>query len=186
MFISHPDFYNLKPINVYHKEIDENGKSIFDREDPNDPITVAHPEELRNKHIIYRKRFSLSKFSKAVLRISADDYYKLYLNGRYVAEGPTAGYPQAYFYNEVDVTEFLHTGENLIAVHCYYQGLINRVWVSGDLRQMLWCELYIDGEKILESDLSCTGTLHDAHGHDRLRRQCCQRQHDGKCPHGRL
>ena len=163
MFISHPDFYNLKPINVYHKEIDENGKSIFDREDPNDPVTVAHPEELRNKHIIYRKRFSLSKFSKAVLRISADDYYKLYLNGRYVAEGPTAGYPQAYFYNEVDVTEFLHTGENLIAVHCYYQGLINRVWVSGDLRQMLWCELYIDGEKILESDESFKCKYHTAY-----------------------
>ncbi len=154
MFISHPDFYSLEPIDVYHVELDENGKDVYNREDPNDPITAAHPSALRNKHIIYRKKAKLSKFRTAVLRISADDYYKLYINGRFVAEGPTPGYPEAYFYNEIDVSDFLCEGENTFAVHCYYQGLINRVWVSGDLRQMLWCELYLDGEKVLESDES--------------------------------
>ncbi len=163
MFISHPDFYNLMPINVYHKELGDDGRSIYDRDDPNDPITAAHPKELRNKHIIYRKSFTLPNFEKAVIRISADDYYKLYLNGKYVGEGPTAGYPHAYFYNEIDVTEFLREGDNLLAVHSYYQGLINRVWVSGDLRQMLWCELYIDGKKALESDESFKCKYHTAY-----------------------
>ena len=81
MFISHPDFFALDPINVYHTELDENGNSIFNLLDPNDPIKVKHKEELRNKHIIYRKKFSLNGFQKAVIRISADDYYKLYING---------------------------------------------------------------------------------------------------------
>lgn len=152
MFISHPDFYDLTPIDVYHVELDEAGNDVYRRDDPNDPITAAHPASLRNRHIIYRRNVTLSGFSRAVMRISADDYYKLYVNGRFVAEGPTAGYPEAYFYNEIDVTDFFVEGENIIAVHCYYQGLINRVWVSGDLRQMLWCELYLDGEKVLESD----------------------------------
>jgi hypothetical protein len=163
MFISHPDFASLKPINVYHPELDSEGKSIFERDDESDPILAAHPAHLRNRHIIYRKRMTLPTFSKAVLRITADDYYKLYLNGTFVTEGPTAGYPHAYFYNEIDVTDHLREGENIFAAHTYYQGLINRVWVSGDLRQMLWCELYLDGERVLESDESFLCGYHRAY-----------------------
>ena len=154
MFISHPDFHDLKPINIFHKEFDENGKLIFDRHDTTHPINASHPDNLRNKHIIYRKKATFGKFNKAVLKISADDYYKLYINGKFVAEGPAPGYPNAYFYNEIDVTEYLCDAENTIAVHTFYQGLINRGWVSGDLRQMLWCELYLDGDLTLVSDES--------------------------------
>lgn len=163
MFISHPDFCDLKPIDVYHVELDENGNDVYNREDPDDPITAAHPSQLRNKHIIYRKKAILPTFDNAVIRISADDYYKLYVNGKFVAQGPTAGYPEAYFYNEIDVSAFLCEGDNVIAVHCYYQGLINRVWVSGDLRQMLWCEVYLDGEKLLESDESFKCRYHSGY-----------------------
>ena len=163
MFISHPDFYDLEPINVYHVELDKDGKDVFNREDPSDPITAAHPHHLRNKHVIYRKNVTLSAYRSAILRISADDYYKLYINGRYVAEGPTPGYPEAYFYNEIDVSNFLREGENVLAVHCYYQGLINRVWVSGDLRHMLWCEMYLDGEKVMESDESFKCQYHSGY-----------------------
>ena len=125
MFISHPDFYSLKPIDVYHVELDEEGRDVYCRDDPNDPITAAHPPHLRNRHIIYRKKVTLSSFVRATMRITADDYYKLYVNGKFVTEGPTAGYPEAYFYNEIDLSDFLTEGENAIAVHCYYQGLIN-------------------------------------------------------------
>ena len=163
MFISHPDFYGLAPIGVYHVELDKDGKDVFNREDPNDPITAQHPHELRNKHVLYRKNVTLSSYRSAILRISADDYYKLYINGRFVAEGPTPGYPEAYFYNEIDVSDHLSEGENIIAVHCYYQGLINRVWVSGDLRHMLWCELYLDGQKVMESDESFKCKYHSGY-----------------------
>ena len=30
-------------------ELDKDGKDVFNREDPNDPITAGHPDELRNK-----------------------------------------------------------------------------------------------------------------------------------------
>lgn len=153
-FISHPDFYDLEPINVYHKEFDENGKLIYDRHKEDDEQRIKHPEDLKNKHIIYRKKFTTRGFKKATLRITADDYYKLYVNGKYVTEGPAASYPESYLYSEIDVSSYLTEGENCFAVHTYYQGLVNRVWVSGDLKQMLWLELLVDGKSVLVTDES--------------------------------
>ncbi len=149
-FICHPDFKNLLPVNVFHKE--HSGKKM-----PNSP------KEIQNRHILFRKKFTLEKSDKATLRITADDYYKLYINGCFVTQGPAPGYPHAYYYNEIDVTDYLLNGENTIAVHCYYQGLINRVWVSGDSRQMMWLQLDVDGETQLVSDESWLCQNHTAY-----------------------
>ncbi len=140
-FICHPDFAELTPVNVFHKQMD--GKVIENS-----------PEELQNRHILFRKKFYIDDYTTAVMKITADDYYKLYINGVFVTQGPASGYPSSYYYNEIDVTDYLRSGENVIAVHTYYQGLINRVWVSGDNRQMMWMELSVDGEDILISDES--------------------------------
>ena len=159
-FISHPDFYGLNPIDVYHKELDENGVTFADSHGGKDPNVEAHPKNLRNKHILFRKKTILQNFKKAILKITADDYYKLYINGRFVTEGPAPSYPKCYFYNELDVTEYLCEGENTFAVHTYYQGLINRVWVSGDLCEMLWFSLSLDGKEALISDESWKCNYH--------------------------
>ena len=139
-FISHPDFASLEPLWVYHKE----------HEKPELP----HPEDLLNKHILYRKKAVFGGFRKATLKISADDYYKLYINGRYVTEGPASAWHVHYFYNEIDVTEYLQPGENTFAVLTYYHGLICQSCTSGDLRQMLWFDLSLDGQTALVSDES--------------------------------
>ena len=139
MFICHPDFAGLSPISVYHKEMDPA---------PVPPV----PEEYQNRHILFRKKTILTRTANALLKITADDYYKLYINGIFVAQGPAAGYPNAYYYNEIDVSPYLHSGENTFAIHTYYQGLINRVWVSGDQKQALYFDLSIDGETLLASD----------------------------------
>ncbi|MGN1122618.1 MAG: family 78 glycoside hydrolase catalytic domain, partial [Eubacteriales bacterium] len=86
--------------------------------------------------------------------------YKLYINGEFVTQGPAPGYPFHYYYNEIDVTKFLVPGENTIAVHTYYQGLLNRVWVSADLRHGLVLDLYADGNKLCESDESWKCAYH--------------------------
>lgn len=140
-FICHPDFKNSVPVNVFHKE--HSGDKLENS-----------PEEFQNRHILFRKKFILNTVRKAVLRITADDYYKLYINGMFVTQGPAPCYPHSYYFNEIDVADFLVEGENTIAVHCYYQGLINRVWVSGDNRQMLWCQLVADGTTVIVSDES--------------------------------
>ena len=146
-FICHKDFENLKPIDVFHKELSPNPAE-------------KHAESLCNRHILFRKKAVFGKASKAILKITADDYFKLYINGVYVTQGPPPSYPNHYYFMEIDVTSFLKEGVNTFAVHTYYQGLINRVWVSGDLRSMFWCELYLDGKVALVSDESWLTATH--------------------------
>ena len=146
-FICHKDFENLKPIDVFHKELSPNPAE-------------KHAESLCNRHILFRKKAVLGKASKAILKITADDYFKLYINDVYVTQGPPPSYPDHYYFMEIDVTPFLKDGVNTFAVHNYYQGLINRVWVSGDLRSMFWCELYLDGKVALVSDESWLTATH--------------------------
>ena len=138
-YICHPDFREEKPVNVFHREVE--AWSL-----------PAEESRFLNRHLLFRRREQLPSCKKAVLRITADDYYKLYINGTFVTQGPAPGYPWAYYYNELDVTEFLREGINTFAVHVYYQGLVNRVWVSGDRRQMLWFSLLLDGREVLVSD----------------------------------
>ena len=146
-FICHKDFENLKPIDVFHKELSPKPAE-------------KHAESLCNRHILFRKKAVLGKASKAILKITTDDYFKLYINGVYVTQGPPPSYPDHYYFMEIDVTPFLKEGVNTFAVHTYYQGLINRVWVSGDLRSMFWCELYLDGKIALVSDESWLTATH--------------------------
>lgn len=149
-FICHKDFSFLKPIDVFHKE--HENKSL--------PKTE---EKYKNRHILFRKKFTLADYQTAMIGITADDYFKLYINGKFVMQGPPPSYPNAYLYMQKDVSEYLRRGENVIAVHTYYQGLINRVWVSGDLRESFWCELTADGKIVAASDESWKCANHTAY-----------------------
>ena len=150
-----PEFSDAKPISVYHKENAAPGK---DR--PEDSAAVW--KTLRNLHVLARAEFDCPEAGdgddcpeaqdsycgpeagdhsggseakgRFALRITADDYYKLYVNGTFLAQGPAPGYPEHYYYNTLDITPYLRKGRNVAAVHLYYQGLINRVWNSGDGR----------------------------------------------------
>lgn len=137
-WITNSEFAPLMPRNVFHRQLT--------------PIDLP-PDEHQNRHILFRQRFTLDAAPRqAKIFITADDYYKLYINGTFVAQGPSPAYHFQYGYNEIDVTKFLCAGENVLAVHTLYQGLINRVWVSGDERHGLLCDLVCDGETILCSD----------------------------------
>ena len=149
-FITVADFADIPRRNVFHKE---HAPELPPETDP----------KYLNRHILFRKRAALGEFKSATLRITADDYYKLYINGSFVTSGPAPAYPHCYYYNELDVTDLIRKGENLFAVHTYYQGLINRVWVSSDRRHMLWLELLLDGESVLVSDEGWLTAPHSAY-----------------------
>ena len=148
-WITDSEFYNLKPRDVFHKGFKK----------------VDLPcNEHRNRHILFRKKFTLKSIPKeSKIYITADDYYKLYINGKFVGQGPAPAYHFAYEYNCIDVTDFLVCGENLIAVHTLYQGLINRVWVSGDNRHGMICDLVCDDKVIVCSDESFLTHPHTAY-----------------------
>ena len=144
-WITSEEFCDLKSVNVFHRQLEKA------------EINSLAPQ---NSHILFRKKFHVQRTDGVRIFISADDYYKLYINGRFVCQGPAAGYPFHYYYNEVDITAYLVTGENTIAVHTYYQGLINRVWVSGDDRHGLICDIVREGETLLASDESFLYSYH--------------------------
>lgn len=137
-WITDAEFCDLVPRNVFFRQI---GRKKLDCTDH------------RNRHILFRRRFSMDSVpEKATLYITADDYCMVWINGQYVGQGPAPGYHFGYNYCTWDVKEFLQPGENLIAVHTLYQGLINRGWQSGDLRHGLLMDLECDGSIVLASD----------------------------------
>lgn len=148
-WITDRKFAGLESRNVFHRQLE--------------PMELPCGEH-RNCHILFRKNFALTKCpEKAVLYITADDYYKVWINGCFVTQGPAPSYDFRYAYNQVDVTEYLTAGENMLAVHTFYQGLINRVWVSGDNQHGLLCDLVSDGETVLKSDESFRTARHSAY-----------------------
>lgn len=148
-WITDCEFFQLEPRNVFHRQLE----------------AMELPCDLhRNRHILFRKQFLLNKKVKqAQLFISADDYYKLYINGEFVTQGPAPSYHFNYNYNKVDVSKYLRLGNNVIAVHTLYQGLINRVWQSGDNRHGLIFDLFADGEIVAYSDHTVKVSKHYAY-----------------------
>lgn len=148
-WITDREFADLEPRNVFHRQLE--------------PLELPCDEH-RDCHILFRKQCELNELpEKAVLYITADDYYKLYLNGKFVTQGPAPAYASHYGYNTVDVTEYLKPGKNVLAVHTLYQGLINRVWVSGDNQHGLICDLVADGRTMVRSDESFRTARHSAY-----------------------
>lgn len=137
------EFATLSPFHLFSKEDDR-------------PATLAahpHPEHLRNIHMLVRGTVTVCRgdYDRFFVHVTADDYYKMKLNGTFVTQGPASGYHFHYNWNRVDVTDFLTDGDNTVSLHVYYQGLINHVWNSGDLRMGFAFRLY--GEKNGESVL---------------------------------
>lgn len=140
-WIQPAEFDGIRPLDVFHRE----------HEAPHEDL--SHPEELKNLHIHFIKKTVIDRiYSKITLRVTADDYYKLKINGRFVCQGPAPGYFFCYYWNEFDITDFLDRGENIFDFEVYYQGLLNRVWNSGDLRCGMICDIVADGEVICTSD----------------------------------
>lgn len=151
----------LQPATTYYWRVrtwDENGRpSPFSK--PASFVTglwdgfTAHwiwsedrPE--KNQHVLFRQRLQLGAgpIRRALAFVSADDYYKLYVNGQFVGQGPAPGYPHIeYHYNTFDITPYIAAGKPLcIVAHAYYQGLQNYVWVSGDDRRGFICEVHVE------------------------------------------
>ncbi len=139
MWITTKEFENLKPINVFHKELGEK---------------QTEESAYKNVHIQFIKDFIVQSGNKYEISITADDYYKLYVNGRFVCQGPAPAYPAHYKYSKADITPYIKDGTNRIAVHVYYQGKINRVWNSGDNRMGLWAQVFEDSKLAFETDES--------------------------------
>ena len=138
-WITTKEFNKLLPIDIYHKE--------YDRRE-----LAKTPKELTNNHCYFRKSFIAEENGTYIINISADDYYKLYVNGSFVCQGPANSRHDKYYYNAIDITSYINSGKNLIAVHVYYQGHISHAWCSGDNRQGLIADVINDGTFLFGTD----------------------------------
>jgi hypothetical protein len=90
---------------------------------------------LKNVHTYFRREIELpAQPVKAMLTITGDDYYKFYVNGQFVVQGPEPAYPFAHPYYRLDISRFLQKGRNCLASHAYYHGLTTRSFNSADNR----------------------------------------------------
>lgn len=138
-WICSKDFADLKPIDIFHREHNPNKD-------------YSHSQHLKNLHTVFKKKFNLNSFKNVIIRITADDQFKLFIGGKYAGQGPTAGYHFCYYYNEFDITDLLVCGENEITIDVYYMGEINRVYGSGDYRMGVIADIISDGQVILTTD----------------------------------
>ncbi|MBP5207843.1 MAG: family 78 glycoside hydrolase catalytic domain [Clostridia bacterium] len=150
-WITDSAFAGLEPVDVFHRERQKTG--------------VTNDEERMNSHILFRRAFTLDGApEKAEVTVSADDRYKLYINGEFAGEGPAPAYHDCCGFDVIDVTRFLRKGRNVIAAHTYYQGLINRVWQSGDRRHGFLFSLRAGEVVLVESDGSFLTHRHTGYG----------------------
>ena len=115
---------------------------------------IAVPDQPLHDYGVYqfRKKFSLdAKPSSFVVHVSADNRYKLYVNGHLVSLGPARGEIYHWNFETVDIASYLQQGENVVAAV---------VWNFGDMKpeaQISYQTAFIlqgdgENEKIINTD----------------------------------
>lgn len=79
---------------------------------------IMHPTVQSQSHamILFRKSFELqAQPEKFIVHVSADNHYRLFVNGKYVIRGPARGDISHWFYETLDLAGYLQAGKNVIA-----------------------------------------------------------------------
>ena len=78
-------------------------------------------EEIPDSYALFKDRLTHSG-ERTVIRLSADSDYTLFVNEKYVASNQYGDYEHYKIYDEIDITDFLSTGENELSFTVYYCG----------------------------------------------------------------
>ncbi len=71
----------------------------------------------------FRKSFNLDKKHKSfIIHVSADNRYKLYVNGNYIGNGPAYGDILNWRFDTYDIAKYLKEGKNVIAANVWNYG----------------------------------------------------------------
>src|SRR5438067_1061128 len=95
---------------------------------PWDAYWISVPNQPLHDYGVYqfRKTFTLdTKPSSFVVNVSADNRYKLYVNGQFVSLGPARGEIFHWNFETVDIASYLQTGKNAVTAV---------VWNYGDMK----------------------------------------------------
>jgi alpha-L-rhamnosidase len=76
-----------------------------------------------NQTVVAKKEFRLTKPQSATLLITADSFYRLFINGHWINDGPGRCWPEHFQYDVIDATPYLVDGANEIRVIARYYGV---------------------------------------------------------------
>ncbi|AHF89243.1 alpha-L-rhamnosidase [Opitutaceae bacterium TAV5] len=116
-----------------------------------------HQWDIRNGYALFRKVFELPARSvslpeQAPLFITADQSYRLFVNGIFVARGPARGYQESWPYDEIDIAAHLQPGRNVIAVRAWNPGFGTFQYVSQGFAGLLVAARWEDAGVVIGSD----------------------------------
>ena len=80
---------------------------------------VTHPEVSVEDHavVLFRKQFTVTELADSfVVGVTADNHFRLYVNGRLVGFGPQLGDIEHWRYDRIDLRPYLRVGVNTLAV----------------------------------------------------------------------
>ncbi|SOD92351.1 family 78 glycoside hydrolase catalytic domain [Spirosoma fluviale] len=86
---------------------------------------ILHPTAPARQYGIYhvRKAIELTqKPARFVVHVSADNRYRLFVNGKSVAMGPARSDTQNWNYETLDLAPYLQAGHNVLAAQVWYMG----------------------------------------------------------------
>lgn len=89
-----------------------NGKWIWDEKQP------ELEDEMNHKLVYFRRSFNIEEGVNPTLTIdiTADSRYRLFVNGQSVSVGPCKGDNHVQYYETIDVSDYLVSGKNVLAV----------------------------------------------------------------------
>ena len=97
-----------------------------------------HHWDIVNSYALFRKSFVVDTLpKKAPIFITADQSYRLFVNGAYVCRGPARGFQSHWPYDEVDVRGYLRKGRNVLAVRAYNPGRSTFQYISAGFAGLL-------------------------------------------------
>lgn len=117
-------------------------------------IGGEHPFDLHEVYLDFRADLTLAQApASAILRLTADSRYRLWINGQPVGYGPERSWPGAMAVDAHDVSTWLRAGANAIAVQVYGPGYSHFSYVHRAACGLLaWLE--VEGVAVLCSDAS--------------------------------
>jgi len=113
----------------------------------------AENKEIVDRAFIYTTNFNLFSPTVCQLYISSHSQYAIYVNGQFVDCGQYSGYEDYQVYDILDISAFVHTGENTLYVWHYVSGE-NFSTCTKQIPGVIF-SIYNDGRCVLNSNCKC-------------------------------
>lgn len=117
---------------------------------------ITHPSESVLDYGVFhfRKSFELRTVPvEFIIHISADNRYRLFVNGKAVCFGPARGDLAHWYYESIDIAPYLKPGNNLLAAEVWNFGEL-KPWAQFSLKTALIVQGNSPAEEIVNTDSS--------------------------------